>query len=111
MHRFYSVSCCNRVLRLQRENFLKNLPDKHQSKQRGRWTMGAGGPRGPGKEDENALVEALKRGDLSAWAAVYNTHRDRVYGLLLRILKSPDRAEDLTQDVFVKVYVSAPSFL
>ena len=49
-------------------------------------------------------------GDSAAWAELVRTHHRRVYGLCYRFTGNPADAEDLTQDVFLKVYSNLSSF-
>ena len=49
-------------------------------------------------------------GDRSAFAALGRRHKTAVYNFILRHIRSPSVAEDLTQDVFVRVVQSAADF-
>ncbi len=49
-------------------------------------------------------------GDSGAWAEMVRTHHKRVYGLCYRFTGNPADAEDLTQDVFLKIYSNLASF-
>ncbi len=49
-------------------------------------------------------------GDSGAWAELVRTHHRRVYGLCYRFTGNPADAEDLTQDVFLKIYSNLSSF-
>jgi RNA polymerase sigma-70 factor (ECF subfamily) len=49
-------------------------------------------------------------GDSGAWAELVRTHHRRVYGLCYRFTGNPTDAEDLTQDVFLKIYSNLSSF-
>ena len=49
-------------------------------------------------------------GDSGAWAELVRTHHRRVYGLCYRFTGSGVDAEDLTQDVFLKIYSNLHSF-
>ncbi len=59
---------------------------------------------------EPALVRAAQGGDLRAFESLYRTHVGRVYGLCLRMSGSPDRAEELAQDVFVRAWRKLETF-
>jgi RNA polymerase sigma-70 factor (ECF subfamily) len=48
--------------------------------------------------------------DSGAWAEMVRTHHKRVYGLCYRFTGNPADAEDLTQDVFLKIYSNLSSF-
>ena len=59
----------------------------------------------PAARDEAApLVARCLRGDGPAWVELVRTQQTRVYGLCYRFTGSPQDAEDLTQDVFLKIY-------
>jgi RNA polymerase sigma-70 factor (ECF subfamily) len=49
-------------------------------------------------------------GDSGAWAEMVRTHQKRVYGLCYRFTGNAADAEDLTQDVFLKIYTNLASF-
>lgn len=50
------------------------------------------------------LVVALSAGDVSAFAPIYQAYSPMVYGLILRIVKDQKEAENLLQEVFIKVW-------
>ena len=60
--------------------------------------------------DEVALVEAAKRGDRSAFAAIVERHQGAVYGYLRARLLQPSDAEDLTQEVFLRCFAARARF-
>ncbi len=60
--------------------------------------------------DAAALQARCLRGDAPAWAELVRAHQSRVYTLCYRFTGSPHDAEDLTQDVFLKVYASLRAF-
>ena len=51
-----------------------------------------------------ALFQALKAGDPSAITTLYDCYAALVYGLALKILKEPQAAEDLTQEIFLELW-------
>jgi RNA polymerase sigma-70 factor (ECF subfamily) len=57
---------------------------------------------------ERPLVDALRRGESSAFDAVYAKYRGRIYGFLLRLCRRVDVAEDLFQETFLKLARNAP---
>jgi len=57
---------------------------------------------------ERPLVDALRRGEASAFDAAYARYRGRIYGFLLRLCRRPDVAEDLFQETFLKLARKAP---
>jgi RNA polymerase sigma-70 factor (ECF subfamily) len=60
--------------------------------------------------DWSQTVRRCMDGDSAAWAELVRAHHKRVYGLCYRFTGSPTDAEDLTQDVFLKVYSNLGSF-
>jgi RNA polymerase sigma factor (sigma-70 family) len=56
------------------------------------------------------LVYACMRGDGAAWQQLVVSQHRRVYGICYRFTGSPTDAEDLTQDVFLKVYRNLTGF-
>ncbi|HEX4268759.1 MAG TPA: sigma-70 family RNA polymerase sigma factor [Steroidobacteraceae bacterium] len=52
---------------------------------------------------ESALARA-QRGEIAAFRELIRAHQDAVYTLALRMLKVPEDAEELTQDVFVSAH-------
>ena len=59
--------------------------------------------------DERQLVERA-RTDPEAFAQLYRSHADRVYGLAWRRLGSREAAEDVTSATFEKAWVALPGF-
>lgn len=60
--------------------------------------------------DEKLLVEQLKQGDESAFKTIVEAWQQMVYNTALGIVQNAEDAEDVTQEVFVKVYESIGSF-
>lgn len=57
-----------------------------------------------------ALAHRCVEGDTSAWEMLVRREQRRIYGLCYRFTGSASDAEDLTQDVFLKVYRNLRSF-
>jgi RNA polymerase sigma-70 factor (ECF subfamily) len=51
-----------------------------------------------------ALVRRCVSGDAVAWEEIVQTYYRRIYNICYRFTGSADDAEDLTQDVFIKMY-------
>ncbi len=51
-----------------------------------------------------------KAADQAAFRELVDRHRDRAYGLALRILRSPPDAEEVAQDAFVRAWLALPGF-
>jgi RNA polymerase sigma-70 factor, ECF subfamily len=56
------------------------------------------------------LVERCLSGEEAAWEALVKTHTRRVYAICYRFTGSNQEAQDLTQDVFLRVFRSLKSF-
>jgi RNA polymerase sigma-70 factor (ECF subfamily) len=54
------------------------------------------------------LVQRAKEGDASAFELLYARHHARIYRLLYGMLGNHDDAAELTQEVFVRVWVELP---
>ena len=50
------------------------------------------------------LLQLLRRNDAQAFADLYDRYRHELYSYILTIVKTAELAEDLVQDVFVKVW-------
>ena len=61
-------------------------------------------------QDNSGLLQRCMDGDSGAWAEMVRTHQKRVYGLCYRFTGNAADAEDLTQDVFLKIYSNLGSF-
>ena len=64
----------------------------------------------PLEVDWSQVVRLCMNGDSGAWGQLVRTHHRRVYGLCYRFTGNPADAEDLTQDVFLKIYSNLASF-
>ncbi|ARJ06542.1 siderophore-interacting protein [Cnuibacter physcomitrellae] len=59
---------------------------------------------GTGITDEEETWARARDGDSSAFAALFDRHRDRVFGQALRLLRAPHDAEDVTAMVFLEAW-------
>ena len=63
------------------------------------------------QSDEQALVERCRGGhDDTAFAELVDRYKDLVYALVYRLIRDRNRAEDLAQEVFLKVHRGLPYF-
>jgi RNA polymerase sigma-70 factor, ECF subfamily len=60
--------------------------------------------------DWQIVVQRCLDGDSGAWTELVKFHHRRIYALCYRFTGSSHDAEDLTQDVFIKVYGNLGSF-
>jgi RNA polymerase sigma-70 factor (ECF subfamily) len=61
-------------------------------------------------QPEQALLARMKRGDETAFAALYRRHKDAVYRLALLYAGSPSSAADVTQDTFMHLMTHPNQF-
>jgi RNA polymerase sigma-70 factor (ECF subfamily) len=54
--------------------------------------------------NDTALLAGTARGDAAAFEALFHRHYDRVYGILFRLLGERGEAEDLAQEVFLRLH-------
>jgi RNA polymerase sigma-70 factor, ECF subfamily len=88
------------------------------------WNPSTGGVRpwpGPGGAEwrglaerpldpDSTLVERCLAGEESAWEAMAKTHTRRVYAMCYRFTGSDSQAQDLTQEVFLRLFKNLKSF-
>jgi RNA polymerase sigma-70 factor (ECF subfamily) len=67
-----------------------------------------GAPAGPDGSGDEQLVEALRRRDPAALAALYSRYAGDIYNLACRMVRSGEDAEDITQDVLLRAYERLP---
>ncbi len=60
--------------------------------------------------EETALIERSRGGDLDAFNALVLAYQGQVYNLCLRMLGSPQAAEDATQEAFIAAYRAVSRF-
>src|SRR5437588_3445100 len=59
---------------------------------------------------ERDLVERCRRGDEGAFQELVDRYKDRVFALIARTVQDRSRAEDLAQDVFLRIHRGLPYF-
>jgi RNA polymerase sigma-70 factor, ECF subfamily len=83
-------------------------------------------PRDPGHDDEvfprrkanrsdaadrtDDLLSQAARGDEAAYAEFYDAVVDRVFGLIRSVVRDPARSEEVTQEVMLELWRTAPRF-
>ena len=60
--------------------------------------------------NETELIEQLKQGDETAFKTIVEQWKDMVYNTILGIVQNETEAEDLAQDVFIKVFEKIGTF-
>ena len=59
---------------------------------------------------EPQLVALLKRRDKGGFALLYNRYAANLYGIICRVVQSPEAAQDVLQDAFVKIWVNIDAY-
>lgn len=54
--------------------------------------------------NENGLVQKISAGDEQAFALLYEEYRQSLHAFIVKLVKSPDMAEDIAQEVFIKIW-------
>lgn len=70
----------------------------------------AGSSQGLASDPDAPLVVRCLRSDETAWEALVKLHTRRVYSICLRFTGRAEQAQDLTQEVFLRVFRSLKSF-
>ena len=65
---------------------------------------------GPDEPDDILLLQRIAAGDKDALNTLYSRYMTPVYSLSLYMLKQPSLAEEVTQDVFLNIWLKAGSF-
>lgn len=60
---------------------------------------------------DTTLINLLQEGNEEAFAEIYNRYWKRVYFLAFKYTKSPQIAQDLVQDVFLKVWINRKNYV
>src|SRR6185295_18280204 len=61
--------------------------------------------------DERALIERCRKGtDEAAFAELVDRYKDLVYGVVLRLVPDRSQADDIAQEVFLRVHRGLPYF-
>ena len=63
---------------------------------------------GDDPERDIRLMEKVRAGDMDAFRELVEAHQHRVIGTVTRMLGDANEAEDLSQQIFVRVWKSAP---
>jgi RNA polymerase sigma-70 factor (ECF subfamily) len=61
-------------------------------------------------DPDSSLVSRCLRGDETAWEDLVRIHTRKVYGLCYRFTGSASEAQDLTQEVFLRVFRTVKTF-
>ena len=61
-------------------------------------------------DSDNAIIERCLAGEEAAWEELVRVHTRRVYAICYRFTGSDHKAQDLTQEVFLRVFRSLKNF-
>jgi len=61
-------------------------------------------------QEDHFYIDRIKQGDTAAFASLVEKHKDMVFTICVKIVKKPEDAEELAQDVFMKVYDKLDTF-
>jgi RNA polymerase sigma-70 factor, ECF subfamily len=62
------------------------------------------------KIDINGLVELLQKRDNQGFSILYDRYSTALYGIIFKIVKDEEEAENLLQDTFVKIWKNIEKF-
>lgn len=56
------------------------------------------------KHEDIFYIEAVRKGNVSAFSVLIERYQDMVYSLALKLLKNTEDAEEMAQDTFIKAF-------
>jgi RNA polymerase sigma-70 factor, ECF subfamily len=59
---------------------------------------------------DTSLIERCQRNDVAAFNEIVARYKNKIYNYIYRMVGNGEDADDLTQEVFVKMYVALDSF-
>ncbi len=59
---------------------------------------------------DTEIIDDILNGDKDLFSKIVEKYKDRIYRLCISHLKDPFPAEDVTQEIFIKIYKSLPTF-
>jgi RNA polymerase sigma factor RpoE len=62
------------------------------------------------QQEDRALVDQARKGDLRAYDALMKRYQERIYGTIYHMTSSHEDANDLTQETFIKAYQAIHTF-
>jgi RNA polymerase sigma-70 factor (ECF subfamily) len=60
--------------------------------------------------DDSDLITAALRGDRSAFEGLVRRYQDRLFAAMVQVTSSPEEAEDVVQDAFVRAFLKLNTF-
>ena len=62
------------------------------------------------KKEDRQLIQSARSGDEKAFEKLLKKYRNLVYSVMVRMVRNPQEAEDLTQEAFIKAFGALQSF-
>jgi RNA polymerase sigma-70 factor (ECF subfamily) len=62
------------------------------------------------KSDDNKLVKRVQKGDKGAFDLLVMKYQHKIVNLVMRYVRDPELALDITQEAFIKAYRAIPRF-
>jgi RNA polymerase sigma-70 factor (ECF subfamily) len=63
-----------------------------------------------GSKPDSELINAFKNGDIRGYNEIVKRYQQQVYWIIRKMVNSHDDADDLTQEVFIKIYSALNDF-
>ncbi len=60
--------------------------------------------------EETQLIDQALQGDRAAFAQLVELNQDRLFASMLQVTGSPDEAEEVVQEAFIRVFVKLDTF-
>ncbi|NNE01121.1 MAG: sigma-70 family RNA polymerase sigma factor [Pirellulaceae bacterium] len=60
--------------------------------------------------EEPQLIDHALQGDRSAFAELVHRHQDRLFASMLQVTGSPDEAEEVVQEAFIRAFIKLDTF-
>jgi RNA polymerase sigma-70 factor (ECF subfamily) len=61
--------------------------------------------------NEHELLKSIAEGDKNAFTQIYNNYRNKIYSIAFELTESTAVAEEIVQDVFLKIWVKRNTLL
>lgn len=61
-------------------------------------------------QNDSKIIKGVAKGDKQAFKMLYDRYSEKVYNTALSYTKDTEEAEEVTQDVFMKIFKSAATF-
>ncbi|MDR3340453.1 MAG: sigma-70 family RNA polymerase sigma factor [Candidatus Symbiothrix sp.] len=55
-------------------------------------------------------IQRVKAGDIRAFSAILSAYQNRIFTIVMKIVENREDAEDITQEIFIKVFKSLGQF-